>query len=466
MALVVRLWRFEKYRNSTANPTSMGIDPALEMTCVLKDPCSVQTPRLILHFNNDSGFPGHYNYCYIGEFQRFYFIMDWVCINNTMWEVVCNVDLCGTFRDYIRESEQFVLRAEKSSNGTIADSLAVGTAKYSSRRTGIKQPYGNGGGCMILSVGGGTNTNYVIDEGHLISICQFMFSDRYADAVLPNWAELEPGLKAQLNPLQYINSLRSYPFNFEGANRQTIKIGFVNTPISAPTMPSGYGATFTFLEPAFTVPSHPQSGTLPYTAQAPYSRYGVWYPPFGDIELDPGAVVAAGYQIVAEISVDMLSGNSVAQFWAGSALAGSAEGKLGVDVAISQTYRTGFGLSNTIGAAAGVGSALAMGNITGAIAGFAEGMRQIGDSMVPKMRVVGSNGGASASLGLAWAYGTFQEVVAPSPHFAGRPLYRRTLLQDLMGGFVMCRNAELDQVGTSGETERIETILNGGFYLE
>ena len=118
------------------------------------------------------------------------------------------------------------------------------------------------------------------------------------------------------------------------------------------------------------------------------------------------------------------------------------------------------------GAAAGVGSAIAMGNITGAIAGFTEGMRQIGDSMVPKMRLVGSNGGASASLGLAWSYGIFQGVVAPSAHFAGRPLYQKILLQELMGGFVMCRNAELDQVGTSGETAEIENILNSGFYLE
>ena len=178
----------------------------------------------------------------------------------------------STFRDYIRESEQFVLRAEKRVNGSIADSLAVGTSNYSTKRIGIKQPYGNGGGCMILSVGGGTYTNYVIDEGHLNSICQFIFSDRYADLVLPNWADLEPGLKAQLNPLQYINSLRAYPFDFSGGNTQTIKIGFVNTPISAPVMPSGYGATFTFLEPAFSVPAHPQSGNLPYASQAPYSR--------------------------------------------------------------------------------------------------------------------------------------------------------------------------------------------------
>lgn len=466
MALVTRLWRYEKFRSSTANPTSQGIEPALTMHCVIKEKSSIQKPVLVLRFDNDSGFPGHYNYCYIEEFQRFYFIMDWNCVGNTIWEIVCSVDLCGTFRSYILETEQFVLRAEKAVSGSISDSLAVGTSNYTTAANKFAQPYGNGGSCMVLSVGGGAYTNYIIDEGHLNSLMQFIFSDRYADAVLPDWADKFPELKAQLNPLQYINSLRVFPFSFGGSHTQNIRIGFVNTPIEAPTMPSGFGATHTFIGDSFTVPTHPQSGLLPYVSQAPYSRYGVWYPPFGDIELDPGILEAGNFKVSTEISVDMLSGNAVALFWCGRSVIASAEGRMGVDVAISQTYRTGYGLSNLLGAAAGIGSAVAMGNVTGAIAGFAEGVRQIGNSMVPKMRSVGSNGGATASLGLATAYGTFQSVVAPSARFAGRPFYRRSKLAPLLGGFVICRNAEMPQVGTSGETAEIESIMNSGFYLE
>ena len=461
MAVGVMLFRFEKMENSTANPASAGIEPQVVMPCFLKEPCSVRTPVLTLRFDNDSPYPGHSNYAYIQQFGRYYHIMDWVCVSNTVWEAHLKVDVCGSYRNDILRSTQFVERAEKSSDGTIPDKLGIAT--------GFKQittPWTGRG--MVLAMGGNGTSYYTIDEGHLISLLNYMFGDGYVDDAVPGWSEVYPEIKAQANPLQFVQSLRLFPFDVSeyATGRDSIRVGFVSSPVSAGTLSPGFGAKVTFLGDTFEVPAHPQQSSLPYTRLSPYSEIGVWYPPFGDISLDPEVVAANGNEVLTEVSVDLISGNAVLECRSGGCLLGSAEAKVGIDVAISQTYRTGYGAANLIGSAAGIASAAALGNWAGALSGFASTLENIAGSKTPKLRMTGSNGGSASLDPTGYTYGRFQKVIPPAAHFAGRPLYQTVTLNTLLGGFCLCRNPEMEQVGTVQETLDLERIMGEGFYLE
>lgn len=464
MSVTVRLYRFEKLANSTANPETASVPYLAEMPCALKGACSVQAPTLTLRFDNTSTIPGHANYAYIIEFGRYYQIMDWVCESNTVWDARLEVDVCGTFRNNILRSTQFVERAERSSNGRIGDRLSVITSQVSKSRIAFNTPWERDFTMVLGAVGGGYTVYYKMDMGQLGSLVNWMFSDSYANSVMPEWVEAYPEIKSQLNPLQFINSLRMFPFDVPASGSQTVFIGWGRAPISAPTFEPGYQARVTFFLDNITLPTHPQASSIPYTTMPPYTELGVWYPPFGDIPIDPGLVNEGG-TLLPEITVDLISGKSILKLW-GTSLAGSAEAMVGVDVALSQTYRTGFGIANTVADIGSFAASVAAGDYGGALAGFGETVQNLAASKVPKLRTMGGDGGGAASEPIGYAYGRFQHVIAPPAHYVGRPLFQTVELSTLLGGFVLCRNAEVESLGTVEETLKLERIMEEGFYLE
>lgn len=63
----------------------------------LRDESSVITPTFDVEAGNVSGF----NYCYIPEFGRYYFISDIVAVRTNLWRIKCNVDVLMSFKSDI-----------------------------------------------------------------------------------------------------------------------------------------------------------------------------------------------------------------------------------------------------------------------------------------------------------------------------------------------------------------------------
>lgn len=53
------------------------------------------------------------NYCYISDFNRYYYIKDIVSINNNLWEIYMNVDVLMSFKEYILNNEGLIERCEE-----------------------------------------------------------------------------------------------------------------------------------------------------------------------------------------------------------------------------------------------------------------------------------------------------------------------------------------------------------------
>lgn len=461
--MVVNMFHLKKAKNSTKIPTESAESV---ITCRLKHETSLLNP--VFEFTYVAGDPPfHLNYITVPAFKRNYFIRDWRNLDLQRWEIVCEVDPMGTYRQQIIGSRQFVERAEKSANSSIPDGLAIPTSSISANRVTFSTPWS--GSSMVLAMGGNTTTYYAIDEGHLISLMNFMFGNRYLEELVPGWSEVFPQLKAEANPIQFIQSLRRFPFDvrpYANGGTQTIRVGYVNSPLSAPTFQPGLGARVTFLGETFSVPFHPQIDSYQYVAMEPFSEIGVWYPPFGDIALDAGLVQRMGGEVLTEIGVDLITGNGIIQCRCGGALLGSSEAKIGIDVAVSQTYRSEMSAGTVVGAAASIAGNLATMNIGGALEGIGSTLDKWAGSKVPKFRASGSNGGSAALDSTGYAYGRFQSVLAPSNHFCGRPLYAEVSLSSLSGGFVKCVNPEIKIESTEQEAAMIENYLKGGAYLE
>ena len=67
------------------------------LTGALRDESSVINPSFLIQHTNPSG----YNYCYISEFGRYYFITDIVSVRTNLWRINCTVDVLMSFKAQI-----------------------------------------------------------------------------------------------------------------------------------------------------------------------------------------------------------------------------------------------------------------------------------------------------------------------------------------------------------------------------
>ena len=82
-------------------------------SCNLKDTTSILNPVLIIR-TSDAVY--NYNYLYISEFQRYYFINDIKSVNNNVWEISAHVDVLETYKTAILANNAVIKRQEKLYN--------------------------------------------------------------------------------------------------------------------------------------------------------------------------------------------------------------------------------------------------------------------------------------------------------------------------------------------------------------
>lgn len=63
----------------------------------LREETSVISPVVLMELENPSG----YNYAYIPEFSRYYFISDMVSVRKGLWRISMKVDVLESFKNYI-----------------------------------------------------------------------------------------------------------------------------------------------------------------------------------------------------------------------------------------------------------------------------------------------------------------------------------------------------------------------------
>ena len=113
--VTVILFSLTKKFNSTAQaPTPTALN-STTLSCKLKEPCSIMKPVLIFRLGDQTSYENiaKYNYCYIQEFRRYYFITNWTYANAHII-ASCEVDVLGTYKSAIQASTQYVLRSTSS----------------------------------------------------------------------------------------------------------------------------------------------------------------------------------------------------------------------------------------------------------------------------------------------------------------------------------------------------------------
>lgn len=85
------------------------------MAGTIKNSTSVIDPVIIIEKTN----PSQYNYMYIEEFKRWYFINDIVNINNKIWEIHAHVDVLYTYYNDIANTQCIIDKSENFNNSNL-----------------------------------------------------------------------------------------------------------------------------------------------------------------------------------------------------------------------------------------------------------------------------------------------------------------------------------------------------------
>lgn len=137
--------------SSEKNAINKNIGSALTLTGTLRGESSVINPSFVIELTNPSG----YNYCYISEFGRYYFIKDITSVRNNLWRIDCSVDVLMSFKNQILNLDVIVEDATNDSSESYM-SGEVWQTTVKTKTDVINFPYGllDNGEYILITSGG------------------------------------------------------------------------------------------------------------------------------------------------------------------------------------------------------------------------------------------------------------------------------------------------------------------------
>lgn len=445
---------FSKAINSTKQPSggqTISVD--------LKEPTSVLSPTFKI-----SGFNTSWNYIQWGN--RYYFVDDIVILTNNIAEYYCSVDVLATYKAVIGSSSQYVARADSAYNLNVIDNKYP-TYAYTSLESvpfnTLHSSFSNGGS-FVIGISNGVNvesagvTYYVLNSVTMARLLALMFDGTWLTA-----SDITVELQKELcNPIQYIDSIKWYPFDIANSSLISlgsgeIKFGYWGSGITAPIVDAN-DCVCPF-SGGVTVPRHPQSSRGNYLNGSPFSQMLLQCYSFGQVPIDSSLFVNST-QLTIGLGVDVLTGLGRMTLYSGSnPVAFYVQyGQIGVECKISQITQ---GLMESVGNVTGGSFSLIAGNPLGFAAGIVSGLQ----ALVPELRTSGANGSKLAFNQAPRLIIKRQSLTPEDKSQFGRPLCEVKQIGTL-SGFIQCENVEVDIVGTKAEKTAITEYMESGFFYE
>lgn len=457
-----------------------------------------------------------YNYAYIPDFNRYYFITAW---NFTagLWLADMTVDVLASYKTQIGKETLYILRSAAAFNGDVPDTkypmLASRNKVVNTRASIFSGPTLNSSGTYVIGVVNssanagnsrfGAVEYYQMNRTQIADFMSSLFGD--IDYMNVDTKDLSEGLQTMLiNPFQYVVSAMWFPIDMLQYDAVMIRVGWWKLNTSAPRL----GWNQSTLDFRMTVPKHPQTGALGnWVNQAPYTTYNIEFWPFGVIPLDSAKLVNVD-ELLCTVKVDHITGVGTLRI-ADSAtgiLISSSTAQIGVPLQLAQLSVDYGRLQGTTGTALTLAGASAITGLNAAdeekpvkigtlmdsikagasaawsglkaiatgqgkdvvqsVASTAADIGNAAASILADMATTGGNGGR-ASFTYDIVLNMFYSNIAQGDNdHNGKPLCQLRKISTL-SGFVKCNSGDIAISGaTRGELELIKAYLEGGFFYE
>lgn len=468
----VTFYNFAKKENSTAQP---AVSSGTTKTCYWKTPGSVQAPVIELE---SATLPG-YNYCYIPETDRYYFITG-TSYNAGVWELSLRVDVLASFKSDIGGTSMYVERASAEKTGSLIDKAYPLTDVYTVSHATVKSTSTFANGTILLNVINGDSnsgtTSYVMTVQNFGTFLdQIMVG---ADVSLAELTQVQQAIQVtQKEPLKYIVGAYWLPDSYmtyaAGSPLTQLKLGNFDatglTLYKATDSLSALTHTYTV-----TLPKHPQASARgSFCNLEPYSEYSVDLGPFGAVKLD-SCPLAEASTLTIKVLQDLLTGTARVIISADTgAVIANISGPWAVPIQLNATtkdylggaFQVGGGIAMMVGSAVSApatGGASLLG-LVGAVESYTNGI----ESMTKGIVSTAGSVGAMVDHLRTWDFDAkFYTIANDNNANFGRPLFR-TRTPAALGGFVKAVKGLVQSANASRtELDSINAYMEGGFYYE
>lgn len=439
-----------KRQNSTLVPSGAGVT----LDVLLKDDTSFLNPVLRLSY---AGIPA-FSMCQFGG--RYYFIDDIVSVHNNLWDVYCRVDVLATWKSAILATTAFVLYDETANTDIVDGRLPIQTDEtVSVNNITYFSPYYSATGCYLLTaVNRDGCFTYTMSEGELTQFLNGLinFINGHITGATVEDAVTEVGkmLIGSGNVMDNIKGLCWVPFNSSdlGSVSRILAVGLYDN-----------NDTCTYVTGLANI-SWTQRINIPWQTTGwrrtqPYTQVYVYIPYIGTVMIPAG-------NITQESALDVRFSIN------------KRNGAMGVDIygaASGERVYTGSGstaVSIPIGASALNAGALVTGGIavaanllTGNVLGAAANAFNSVQSNPQSAGGIAGGAGSGLTQDLI-CFTVFHNVSdTPANMELGTPTFKTKSLGTL-SGYVQCDNASVAGAMTQQERNEINTLLNGGIYIE
>lgn len=461
----VIFYNFAKRRNSLKVPSA---ESGTIVDCVIKKAINIISPSFII----ESISMPTWNYCF--TFGRYYFVKALSTGINNFWGIECEEDTLATHRDKILLTTALVMRSASNYNPAIDDNFIMPTTHVSYEFQSRVIPYITNGGvyCLqVISGGGGSSLGgfaktYLMGASQMAELANILTNRDFVTSIGD----------AVNNPLSTIVSLKWIPLfigTYIGSGAlEEISIGGQPTGIQASVLGGNYSAQTSM---TFSLAQPNEDNSFLYGDK--YLSYDLFIPALGQVHISGQDVLGSSdITVMFDFSVD---GDIIAYVLRGGAqsllhLIGSLRGNVAHNIPVAMTnnpYATSAVGTMIGGLGATLGGTLAgnAGIVVGGIGALATGVGQFMYGKSTSMQ-----GGYDGARNVFTTYDSVilrksrylpSEEPAEIKQIIGRPLAQMVKLSTLTG-YVQTQGFSIDCDAPLEEVNEINSMLNGGVYIE
>lgn len=484
--MTVTFYQFAKKQNSTKQPTASPGTTAI-FFCSLKAPCSQLQPVLELQLEDETVAPV-WNYAYIKEFHRYYFVTDWTYAG-TEWIASLSVDALATYKTDIGSTNAYITRSAYSFDGAITDSLYPMKSSFTVQQASVQLYPSNQVGYYCVGVVGkpftsaeptGGITYIVLNTQAFNEFRTGLFDDDLAYSLSGN-ASKDVGitnfgismLKLVFDPFEYVRSVCWMPSKppVKTGTYYVLKVGFWQFSVTNGVQLYDPSVAPSYPTRSLSIPKRVDTARGTYVHCAPYTEYKVYIPTVGYLSLDTSKLLGAS-TLYIELRMDPIAQTSYVKLMVSYSVGvfttlGVYEAGLVVPVQLAQSGvnlgREGFGyLQSTMDMANSIRN-----KDPNEAFEVWKGIWGPTGIFSPSIQTVSNNGGFSwLTDNYVIIYAWFYDLMDDDNTDLGRPLMK-VGTPSSYPGYMVCQDCHV-AVATAEpkEIEMIAQAMTSGFYYE
>lgn len=463
--MVVKFYTTSKKVNSTAIPSGSGTS----YDVILKEGCSVMQPSIRLKWSG-SGSPASYNYAYISDFHRYYWVRDWR-FEDRQWTADLTVDPLASYKTQIGASSQYVIRSASDYDGDVADVLypTFATPHVQPKSAALwSVPSSVSDQTFVVSTmsSRGWQTYYLLSGAQYATICTDVFASNFFNGY--DFGDLtEEFVKVLAKPEDNVVNVQWLPVSYSaisgvGSSTTGFRFGYYEVEPNA-TFKQVTPQTVYSFDVTLTMTQHPDAATRgSYLNGNTFTRRALTLPGVGTVALDSDLLIGyTGLRI--EVRLNVASGTATLivygtatglpdrRVWTG-------EAKVSVDFGYGTTRVDVPGvLSAVLGTAGAAANKSAL--------GAAEGILNTIEAAFPSTTILSTSGSVGSYVEPMRMTETFYRQTEIDVADKGRPLCKVKTINTL-SGYTVCSDAHVSIPGTDEESAAVTAYLNGGFFYE